>query len=159
MEITGPRNLWRAGHFQADKLMKILHRQHVVIVLALSVIGLVCSQVEARDSMSCVNNNLTVENHSNRTVRINQVRWLNSAGDSWFSTPVDSGEIEPNGKWQTEFCMTGLEGGSTFVSIKYEVLLEDSPRVWSETQDGKQVHVSFDQNPVVTRLDVARRGL
>lgn len=130
-----------------------------MIVLALSMIGLVCSQVEAGDSMNCVTNNLMVENHSNRTVRINEVRWLNSAGDSWFSTPVDSGEIASNGKWQTEFCMTGLEGDTTFVSIKYEAILEDSPRVWSESQYGKQVHVSLDQDPIVTRLDVARRGL
>lgn len=114
---------------------------------------------EAEDSMACYMTKLTVENLSYQTVRISQLRWLNSAGDSWLSTSAESGEIEPGKQWQTEFCMTELEDNSTFISIVYDIKLDESKHVWSNDHLGKQVHVRLDQTPVVARLDIARRNL
>lgn len=114
---------------------------------------------KAEDSMTCYMTKLKIENLSNQTVRISELRWLNVAGDSWFSTPADSGEIETGKQWETEFCMTGLEGNSTFISILYDIKLDKAKFVWSKDHLGKQVHVRLDRAPIVARLDIARRNL
>lgn len=114
---------------------------------------------EAEDIMACYMTKLTVENLSNQTVRISELRWLNSAGDAWLSTSADSGEIEAGKQWQTELCMTGLEASSTFISILYDIKHNRAQPVWTSDHLGKQVHVQLDRTPVVARLDIARRNL
>jgi hypothetical protein len=113
----------------------------------------------AEGPMACYMTKLTVENLSNQTVRISALRWLNSAGDFWYSTSADSGEITRGKQWQTEFCMTGIEGNSTFISVVYDIQLHDSKIHWSNDHLGKQVHVRLDSTPIVARLDIARRNL
>ena len=121
-------------------------------------IGLTEGQTETRQTMTCIKTRLTVENLSNRTVRIKELRWLNSTGDFWFTKVAHSSELAAGDEWQTDFCITGVGGGSTFVSINYDVLLDATAGVWSENHLGKQVHIQLTPEPVEARLDIARRN-
>ena len=137
------------------KICKLISGGLVMVMMA----GLKLDLAEAEDTMACYMTKLTVDNLSNQTVRIRELRWLNSTGDSWLKTSADSGEIATGGLWQTEFCMTGLDGGSTFISILYDIKLNKAEKVWSNDHLGKQVHVQLDRTPVMARLDIARRNL
>lgn len=123
------------------------------------IMSLTEDQAEANETMNCIKAGLTVENLSNHTVKIIELRWLNSAGNLWFTEFVDSGELPAGDEWQVKFCITGRDMDATFVSIKYDVLLDGSARQWSKSHYGKQVHVRLDLEPVEARLDIARRNL
>lgn len=129
------------------------------VLASVLIMSLTEGQAKANGTMSCIKAKLTVENLSNRTVRINELRWLNSAGNSWFTEPADSGELTAGDEWRTEFCITGIDGDTTFVSINYDILLDDTAQNWSKDHLGKQVKVRLDREPVEARLDIARRNL
>jgi hypothetical protein len=128
------------------------------MIASVLIMGLTEAQAGTKGSMPCIKTRLTVENLSNHPVRISELRWLNSAGDSWFTKSADSGELAAGDKWQTEFCISGVDSGSTFVSINYDVLLDAKAGVWSGNHSGKQVHVQLTPEPVEARLDIARRN-
>ena len=104
---------------------------------------------------------LTVDNLSNRAVRVTAVRWLNVDTSTWNILPVTSGDLPVKGVWKINLCLSGLNGEAdhSFLSIQYKMLLDQPSQEWSPVMDGKQVRIDLDKDTVEVRLDVARRNI